>query len=133
MPERPTSWETFLRAHWGEIAAADFLTTEVWTRHGLITVYTVLSSTWPRGESRSRLDATSRRDVHVPDRPEPPTRETTRVWRCRSATGMPSGVGRCGRACRTRGFALSRPYRAPHANAYAERFVRSIKEECLTA
>ena len=36
-PERPTSWQTFLRAHWGEIAAADFFTTEVWTWHGLIT------------------------------------------------------------------------------------------------
>jgi putative transposase len=31
VPERPTSWQTFLRAHWGAIAGADFFTTEVWT------------------------------------------------------------------------------------------------------
>src|SRR5262249_45392031 len=30
-PHRPTSWQTFLRAHWAELAAADFFTTEVWT------------------------------------------------------------------------------------------------------
>jgi hypothetical protein len=24
VPERPTSWQTFLRAHWGAIAGADF-------------------------------------------------------------------------------------------------------------
>ena len=41
VPERPTSWHTFLRAHWGAIAAADFLTTEVWTWRGLVTYYTV--------------------------------------------------------------------------------------------
>ena len=29
VPERPTSWQTFLRAHWGAIAAADVFTTEV--------------------------------------------------------------------------------------------------------
>jgi hypothetical protein len=32
VPERPTSWQTFLRAHWGAIAGADFFTTEVWSR-----------------------------------------------------------------------------------------------------
>ena len=32
VPERPTSWQTFLRAHWGAIAGADFFTTEVWTQ-----------------------------------------------------------------------------------------------------
>ena len=31
VPERPTSWQTFLRAHWGAIAGADFFTTDVWT------------------------------------------------------------------------------------------------------
>jgi hypothetical protein len=40
-PKRPTSWQTFLRAHWGAIAGADFLTTEVWTWRGLVTFYTV--------------------------------------------------------------------------------------------
>ena len=34
-------WQTFLRAHWGEIAGADFFTTEVWTWRGLVTYYTV--------------------------------------------------------------------------------------------
>ena len=40
-PERPTSWQSFLRAHWGVIAGADFCTTEVWTWRGLVTYYTV--------------------------------------------------------------------------------------------
>ena len=31
VPERTTSWQTFLRAHRDVIAAADFFTTEVWT------------------------------------------------------------------------------------------------------
>ena len=37
VPERPPSWQTFLRAHWGGIAGADFFTTEVWTWRGLVT------------------------------------------------------------------------------------------------
>ena len=42
VPARPTSWQTFLRAHWGAIAGADFFTTEVWTWRGLVTFYTVV-------------------------------------------------------------------------------------------
>ena len=52
-PDRTSSWRTFLRAHWGEIAAADFFTTEVWTPRGLVTYYTLFV-----------LDLRSRR-VHV--------------------------------------------------------------------
>src|ERR671910_1936152 len=40
-PGRPSSWRTFLRAHWGAIAGADFFTTEVWTSRGLVTYYTL--------------------------------------------------------------------------------------------
>ena len=32
---------TFLEAHWGAIAGADFFTTDVWTCRGLVTYYTV--------------------------------------------------------------------------------------------
>ena len=41
VPERPTSWQTFLRSNWGAVAGADFFTTEVWTWRGLVTYYTV--------------------------------------------------------------------------------------------
>src|SRR5215831_12236648 len=40
-PDRPSSWRTFLRAHWGAIAGADFFTSEVWTPRGLVTYYTL--------------------------------------------------------------------------------------------
>jgi putative transposase len=39
--ERSTAWNTFLRAHWPALVAADFFTTEVWTRRELVTYYTV--------------------------------------------------------------------------------------------
>src|SRR5215472_16361136 len=40
-PDRPSSWRTFLRAHWGAIAGADFFTSEIWTPRGLVTYYTL--------------------------------------------------------------------------------------------
>jgi hypothetical protein len=53
VPQRSTSWQTFLKVHWGAIAGADFFTTEVWTWRGLMTYYTVFV-----------IDLASRR-VHV--------------------------------------------------------------------
>ena len=34
-PDRPSSWASFIKATWGQCAAADFFTTEVWTPRGL--------------------------------------------------------------------------------------------------
>jgi putative transposase len=41
VPQRPTSWQTLLNAHWGAIATADFFTIEVWTWRGLVAFYPV--------------------------------------------------------------------------------------------
>jgi transposase InsO family protein len=135
VPQRPTSWQTFLRAHWGAIACADFFTTKVWTWQGLVTYYTVFV-----------IDLASRR-VHVLRSTPHPT-ELFMGQMVRLVTAAEDGVllgqrvlicdrdRKWSRAVRQRlGDAGVRvvltPERAPNANAYAERFVRSIKEECL--
>ena len=132
VPERPTSWQTFLRAHLGEIAAADFFTTEVWTWRGLVTFYTVFV-----------IDLASRRIQILGSTPYPDER-----FRCqivRNVTGADADGYRvliCDRDTKWSEAARARlhdagirvvqtPYRAQNANAFAERFVRSIKEECL--
>jgi transposase InsO family protein len=133
VPQRPTSWRTFLAAHWGAIAGADFFTTEVWTWHGLVTYYTVFV-----------IDLASRR-VHVlGSTPHPETmfmQQVVRTLTMADAVGMPQTLI-CDRdrkwspevQCRLRETGIRvvlSPPRAPNANAHAERFVRSIKEECL--
>ena len=133
--ERPTTWRTFLRAHWPAVVAGDFFTTEVWTTRGLVTYFMVFV-----------IEPHSRR-VHVVG----PTRcpdETFVVQAMRHLTDDIDGVLGCGRVLicdRDRNWSravrefleregvriVQTPFRAPNCNAYAERFVRSIKEECL--
>jgi putative transposase len=135
VPERPTSWQTFLQAHWGAIGGADFFTTEVWTWRGLVTYYTVFV-----------IDLASRRVQIVGSSPFPNDMFMRQV--CRTLTAADDGplVGHrvliCDRDAKWSAPVRARlsesgirvvqtPYQAPNANAYAERFVRSIKEECL--
>jgi putative transposase len=135
VPERPTSWQTFLRAHWGAIAGADFFTTEVWTCRGLVTYYTVFA-----------IDLASRRVQIVGSTPHPHDVFMQQVVRTMTAADdgllIQHRVLICdrdtkGSAVRARlkevGIRVGQtPYQAPNANAYAERFVRSIKDECLS-
>jgi putative transposase len=135
VPERPTSWRTFLRAHWGAIAGADLFTTEVWTWRGLVTYYTVFV-----------IDLASRRVQIVGSTPHPGDLFMCQV--CRTVTTVEDGFLRDHRVLicdRDRKWSaevqrllteaglrvVQAPLQAPNANAYAERFVRSIKEECL--
>jgi putative transposase len=133
--QRPTTWRTFIRAHWPALVAADFFTTEVWTARGLVTYHTafvielhtrrvqVLGSTLhPDGAFvvqavRSLLAETD---------------EVLREGRILICDRDPSWTSAMEDVLKTVGVRVVRtPAASPNGNAYAERFVRSINEECL--
>ena len=133
--ERPMMWRTFLRAHWRALFAADFFTTEVWTPRGLVTYYTlfvielhsrrvdVLGST--RNPDAAFVIQTMR---HLTDAVDG-VLVGNRMLICDRDRKWTAGVERY---LATAGVRVIRtPFLAPNCNAYAERFVRSIREECL--
>ena len=132
---RKISWERFLRSHWGAIAATDFFTVEVLTARGLVR-YLVLfvidlktrritiaglarlaQGAWMEQMARNLTDADDGflrgMKYLIHDRDPLFTAGFRRI--VRSAGVDP----------------LRLPARSPNLNAYAERFVRSIKSECL--
>jgi transposase InsO family protein len=132
---RKISWDQFLRSHWGAIAATDFFTVEVLTMRGLVR-YLVLFV----------IDLKTRRVVIAGIE-----RQADGVWMeqvARNLTDAQAGFLRGAGylihdrdplfttefrgILRASGVAPVRlPARSPNLNAYAERFVRSIKSECL--
>ncbi len=134
-PDRPSSWKTFLKAHWGEVAATDFFTTEVWTLKGLVTYYTLFV-----------VDLKTRRVQIAGSTPHPGESFMAQVARNLTDAGdgflLPHRFliidrdskfsDQFRRTPRDAGVeTVLTPYRAPNCNAFAERFVRSIEEECL--
>jgi putative transposase len=136
-PERDkhTSWSTFLRAHWDCLAASDFLTVEVSTLRGLVTHYVLF------------VIELATRSVHIAGiTTNPDTPWMMQV--ARNLTDVDDAFLRGKRylildrdtkysnAFRSLlvqdGIKIIRlPPNSPNLNAYSERFVRSIKEECL--
>jgi transposase InsO family protein len=132
---RTMPWKTFLRAHWGAIAAADFFSVEVLTRGGLVR-YLVLFV----------IDLKTRR-VHIAG----VTCRADGGWMAQigrnltdAAAGPLTGFGHLivdrdplytahfRSILQAAGLRVLRlPAYSPNLNAYAERFVRSIKHECL--
>lgn len=136
-PERSkkTTWKEFLRRHWELIVAADFFTVEVWTRRGLqrymvlffielatrrIEIAGVAASPnglWISQIARNLIDEAdgllARKRYLIHDRDPLFTAEFLQML---AAEGVAS---------------IKLPPRSPNLNAYAERFVRSIKESCL--
>jgi putative transposase len=132
---RKTTWKEFLERHWELIVAADFFTVEVWTARGLkrflvlffmdlctrkVEIAGIASDAnglWMSQIGRRVTDAVDgildgkRYLIH--DRDPLFTAEFQ---------GILASVGVT---------AVKLPPQSPNLNAYAERFVRSIKESCL--
>jgi putative transposase len=134
-PDRPSSWRTFLKSHWGEVAATDFFTTEVWTPRGLVTFYTLFV-----------IDLKTRR-VHIAGITTKPDAEFV-AQVARNLTDVIDGLllghrflicdrdtkftAQFKRILKDAGVeVILTPKMAPNCNAFAERFVLSIKSECL--
>jgi len=134
-PERPSSWRAFLNAHMGEIAATDFSDVEGWIG-GRLQTYDVLFV----------IDVESR-IVHLAGITTEPA-EAFMAQVARNLTATVDGfLARhryliCDRDTKfTAQFAATllaagvqivrTPVRAPNCNAFAERFVLSIRRECL--
>ncbi len=130
-----TTWSQFLKAHWNVLAAADFFTVEVWGPRGLVTFYVFFV-----------IELATRRVEIAGITPSPG--ETWMMQIGRNLTDPLDGSladkrflildrdSKFSKAFRTllteAGVEVVRlPYRSPNLNAYAERFVRSIKDECL--
>jgi len=136
-PERSnhTKWSTFLKSHWKVLAASDFFTIEVWTGRGLVTHYVLFvisladrvvriagittqpNESWMLQIARNITDAQSgalhAKRYLIIDRDTKYSHQFRRLPR-ESGTNV-----------------IRLPPMSPNLNAYAERFVRSIKEECL--
>ena len=132
---RKTTWKEFLEQHWQLLVAADFFTIEVWTRRGLqrfIVLFFIELST-------RKVEIAGTAPV------------ANGLWMSqigRNLTGSVDGILKGKRylihdrdPLFTSEFltvlggggvaSLKLPARSPNLNAYAERFVRTIKESCL--
>lgn len=128
-------WSAFIKSHLDCLAATDFFTTEVWTKTGLVTYFVLFV-----------IDLASRRVEIAGITPNPDA-----VWMrqiARNLTDCEDGflrgkryilMDRDGKYCqefrdtlRQAGVRpLRLPARSPNLNSFAERFVRTIKSECL--
>ena len=132
---RKTTWKEFLSSHWELIVATDFFTVEVWTRRGLrrfIVLFFIdlstrkveiagiaqaanglLMSQIARNLTDSEDGILTGKRYLIHDRDPLFTAEFQNIV---ADAGVES---------------VKLPPRSPNLNAYAERFVRSIKETCL--
>jgi transposase InsO family protein len=131
-----TTWQEFIRTHMDALVATDFFTAEVWTWCGLVTYYILFFI---------HLDSWKVYVAGVTPHPnEQWMRQIARnvimeAWGF-LAPGQYLIHDRDGKYCPifqqiidAAGIKrIPLPARSPNLNAYAERWVRSVKEECLS-
>ena len=136
-PERKTTttWKEFIRTHLDMLVATDFFTAEVWTTAGLVTYYVLF------------FIHLGSRKIHVAG-VTPHPHEAWMMQVARNVTMEEWGFlspgqylihDRDGKYCPAFQQLIDAagvkrmplPPRSPNLNAYAERWVRSVKEECL--
>jgi putative transposase len=130
-----TSWKTFLKAHWGAIAAIDFFTVEVLTLRGLARYFMLFAidlktrrvhiagivheayGQWMEQVARNLTDPVEGflRDMRYLIHDRDPL-FTCRFVKILEAAGVES---------------VKLPARSPNLNSYAERFVLSARRESL--
>ena len=137
-PERGcnTTWKQFIESHWDTLAATDFFTTDIATLFGIKTFYVLF------------VMHLSTREVHIAGITQNPN-ETFMLQCARQLTDAEDGflngkryvihdrdtkyTEQFDRLLKESGTeAVSIPPKSPNLNAHAERFVRSIKNECLS-
>ncbi len=126
--KRTTTWKEFIRTHMDMLSATDFFTAEVWTKAGLVTYYVLFF-------------------IHVAGL----TRNPNDIWMTQMARNVTmADVGflrpgqyllhdrdakfsdAFGNALRATGVKPAKlPPQSPNLNAHAERWVLSVKSECL--
>ena len=132
--EKKTTWETFLKAHWEIMGAADFTCVEVWTRWGLETYYVLVvmklstrrieiagittnpDAAWVQQMGRNLIDCYDGFLLN-----------TKYLILDRDTQFLPlAGVLE-----NTETNVILLPPRSPNLNAFVERYMRTMKSECL--
>lgn len=134
-PDRPSCWRWFLKAHWGQIAATEFFLVEVWTPKDLTAFYilfvidlksrvmTIAGITRNPNEfymAQMARVLTDCVDCFLREHRFLTCDRDTKFTKQFKDTPKSAGVE-----------TVLTPYQAPNCNAFAERFVLSIKSECL--
>ena len=131
-----TTWKEFLKTHWDVLAATDFFTVELWTGSGLVRYHVLFviklatrevqiagmvaepNETWMKQIARNLID------------PLAGFLRGTRLLIHDRASLFGEQFRQVLVSAQVEGLRL--PARSPNLNAYAERFVRTIRQECLS-